>query len=53
MDRGAWLVYSALNHKESDTTERLSTHCKLWLFVGEKSCHLLICLAPLKPESVL
>ena len=25
MDRGAWQVYSPWGHKESDTTERLST----------------------------
>ena len=25
MDRGAWRVYNQWDHKESDTTERLST----------------------------
>ena len=45
--------YSPLDRKESDTTKRLSTRCKLWIFVAETSCHLLICLVPLKPESVL
>ena len=26
METGAWLCYSPWGHKESDTTERLSTH---------------------------